>query len=79
VIGDASGINVNTKTIARIENTTTGIRIIDANKGEMVYVYTSGGQLIHSIKATDHIIDIPLAKEGVYIVKVGGKTVKLGF
>ena len=79
VIGDASGINVNTRTIARIEKTTTGIRVIDTIKGEMVYVYTSGGQMIYSVKAVDHIIDIPLAKEGVYIVKVGGKTVKLGF
>lgn len=79
VIGDASGINVNTRTIARIEKTTTGIRVIDTIKGEMVYVYTSGGQMIYSVKAVDHIIDIPLAKEGVYIVKVAGKTVKLGF
>ena len=79
VIGDASAINANTRTIARIEKTTTGIRVIDANIGEMIYVYTTGGQLIHSVKATDHIIDIPLAKDGVYIVKVGGNTVKIGF
>ena len=79
VITDVSRINTNVSTITRFEKTTSGIRVIDANIGEMVYVYTTGGQLIHSVKATDHIIDIPLAKDGVYIVKVGGKTVKLGF
>lgn len=79
MIGDGSAINSNTRTIARIEKTTYGIRVIDANMGEMVYVYTTGGQLIHSVKAAERIIDISLAKEGVYIVKVGGKTVKLGY
>jgi hypothetical protein len=79
VIVDASAINANTRAIARIEKTTFCIRVIDTNIGEMVYVYTTGGQLIHSVKATDHIIDIPLAKDCVYIVKVGGKTLKLGY
>ena len=49
------------------------------NIGEIVYVYTTGGKLTHSVKVANHIIDIPLVKGGVYIVKVGGKTVKLGF
>ena len=47
--------------------------------GNIIRVYTTGGQLIHSIKVDDHIIDIPLAKDGVYIIKDGEKTVKLGF
>jgi soluble P-type ATPase len=61
MIGDGSAINSNTRTIARIEKTTYGIRVIDANMGEMVYVYTTGGQLIHSVKAAERIIDISLA------------------
>ena len=79
VIGDASAINANARTIARIVKTSYGLRIIDANVGNIIRVYTTGGQLIHSIKVDDHIIDIPLAKDGVYIIKDGEKTVKLGF
>lgn len=79
VITDVSRINTNVSTITRFEKTTSGIRVIDANIGEIVYVYTTGGQLIHSVKVDDHIIDIPLTKHDVYIVKVGGKTVKLGY
>ena len=36
------------------------------------------GVLQKSIKADKHVIDIPLTNQKVYIIEVGGKTVKLG-
>lgn len=54
-----------------------GVRVIDANMGDMIYIYTTDGRLQHSIRVDAQTIDIPLTKDNVYIVKVGMKTVKL--
>jgi hypothetical protein len=79
VINDPSAINTNKRTIASVEKTNYGIRVVDANKGDIIRIYSTGGQLLHSIKVDNPIIDIPLAKGNLYIVKVGTKIEKIGF
>ena len=61
----------------QIQAKSFGVRVIDANMGDMIYIYTTDGLLQHSIKVDAQTIDIPLTKDNVYIVKVGMKTVKL--
>lgn len=61
----------------QIQAESFGVRVIDANMGDMIYIYTTDGLLQHSIKVDAQTIDIPLTKDNVYIVKVGMKTVKL--
>lgn len=60
-----------------VQSTSTGARVINANMGDDVRIYTNAGVLLHSIKADSQIIDVPLSKGDVYIVKVGEKAVKL--
>ncbi len=62
----------------QIQAKLSGVRVIDANLGDMIYIYTTDGLLQHSIKVDAQTIDIPLTKDNVYIVKVGTKTLKLG-
>lgn len=54
-----------------------GIRVSDANSDDVIRVYSIDGVLQKTVKAEGLITDIPLSKDKVYIVKVGGKTVKL--
>ncbi len=61
----------------KIQATSSGVRVIDANIGDMIRVYTTDGLLQHTVKVDGDVIDIPLTKDDVYIVKVGAKTVKL--
>lgn len=63
----------------KIMVTTKGIRVVDANIGDIIRVYTKDGVLQHSVKVNNQSIDIPLTKSDVYIVKVGEKTLKLGY
>ena len=60
----------------RIQSTSYGIRVLDANLGDMINIYTTDGKLQQSVKVMSPSVDIPLAS-GEYIVKVGAKTVKL--
>ena len=75
----SSSVNSARSSNVKIMATSEGIKVVDANMGDMVRVYTTDGLLQHSIKVDSHAIDIPLTKRDVYIVKVGGKTVKLGY
>ena len=63
--------------LVKIQVMDYGIRVSDANSGDVIRVYSVDGTLQKSVKAEGHITDIPLSKDKVYIVKVGGKTVKL--
>ena len=76
---DNNSVNAIKASNTKIMVTSKGIRVVDANIGDFVRVYTSDGLLQHSVKVDAQSIDIPLTKSDVYIVKAGGKTVKLGF
>jgi hypothetical protein len=63
----------------KVQRTSYGIKVIDANVGDIICVYTLDGLLQHSVKADSKNVDIPLKKQDIYIIKVGGKMIKLGF
>ena len=52
------------------------IVISGANDGENIQIYDDAGLLIETVKATSNSMRIPLAN-GIYIVKLDGKTVKV--
>ena len=56
-----------------------GIKVVDADMDDIIHIYTTDGLLQHSEAVHSQTIDIPLTKRGVYIVKVGEKTVKLEY
>lgn len=63
----------------KIQGTSFGVRVIDANVGDIIQVYSADGVLQKTARVEEQITDIPLTKDKVYIVKVGGKMLKLGF
>ena len=75
---DEDAISFVPESNVKILSTPTGARVIDAEIGEMIRVYTTDGKLQHTVEADNNIIDIPLAKDEIYIIQVGTKTVKLG-
>lgn len=75
----SSSVNSTRSSDVKIMATSEGIKVVDANMGDMVRVYTTDGLLQQSIKVDSQTFDIPLTKHDVYIIKVGGKTVKLGY
>ncbi|MBQ7742469.1 MAG: leucine-rich repeat protein [Bacteroidaceae bacterium] len=78
-IGDASAIHSKAETIARVEKTANGIKVVDAKNGEIVRVYNTSGQLLRYVKIADHTVNIPLEADNIYIIKVGTKTAKIGY
>lgn len=62
----------------KIQGTSFGARVLDAELGDMIRVYTTDGKLQHSLMVDGSSVDVPLAKDNIYIIQVGTKTVKLG-
>lgn len=60
-----------------IQGTSYGASVIGANIGDVISIYTTDGSLYHSVKAKRQVVDIPLKKDNVYIIKVGTQTMKL--
>ena len=77
-IGNSSGINEIDNSPVKLQKTSYGIKVIDANVGDVIRVYTLDGLLQYSIRVDSKNVDIPLKGQDGYIIKVGGKTVKLG-
>lgn len=78
IIGNGeSAIRSIENSLVKIQVIDYGIKVSDANAGDVIRVYSTNGVLLKSVKAEGQITDIPLSKDKVYIVKVGGKTVKL--
>lgn len=61
----------------RIQGTSFGARVTGVNHGDVIQVYTLDGVLQKSIKADNHVTDILLTEQKIYIIKAGNKTVKL--
>ena len=78
-IGNSSGINEMDNSQVKVQRTSYGIKVIDANVGDVICIYTLDGLLQHSVKVESKNVEIPLNRQNVYIIKVGGKIVKLGF
>ena len=78
-IGNSSGINEMDNSQVKVQKTPYGIRVIDANVGDIICVYTFDGLMLYSARIDSKDVDIPLKKQDIYIIKVGGKMIKLGF
>lgn len=61
----------------KIQGTAMGVRVTGANKDDVIRIYGTDGSLHHSVKVKDDVVDLPLDKANVYIVKVGTRTMKL--
>lgn len=61
---------------AKVYGADNSIVISGANEGENIQIYDDAGLLIETVKATSNSMRIPLAN-GIYIVKLDGKTVKV--
>lgn len=61
----------------RIQGTESGVKISNAETGDIINIYEKGGMLLKSVEMKSSQMEIPLDKDNVYIVKVGGKIVKL--
>ena len=72
-----AALNSQKESDVTIQGTSYGARVIGANKGDVISIYTTDGSLYHSAKAEQQVVDVPLKKETVYIVKVGTRTMKL--
>ncbi|MBR6286215.1 MAG: hypothetical protein IKR18_04395, partial [Bacteroidaceae bacterium] len=72
-------INATRTSNVKILATSEGIKVVDADMDDIIHIYTTDGLLQHSEAVHSQTIDIPLTKRGVYIVKVGEKTVKLEY
>ena len=61
---------------AKVYGADNSIVISGANEGENIQIYDDAGLLIETVKATSNSMRIPLAN-GIYIVKLDGKTMKV--
>lgn len=61
----------------KILGSANGIHITNAQRGDVVSVYTTDGRLMHSQTLTGSQTDISLSSGSLYIIKVGTKTVKV--
>lgn len=75
-IGD-DAINSAPASSIKIQGTSSGVRVIGAEAGDVIQVYSIDGVLQKSAMSEGTTTEIPLSKDKVYIVKVGAKTLKL--
>ena len=58
-------------------STSYGVKVIGVSANEKISVYTIDGALQQSVRADNSVVEIPLQKNCVYIIKVGAKAIKL--
>lgn len=75
--GENSAVNAARQSEVKIQGKSFGIRVSNANTGDVIRIYSVDGFLQKSVAAERHVTDIQLPNGNVYIVKVGAKTVKL--
>lgn len=63
--------------LVKILGSANGIHITNANVGDMVNVYTADGRQVFSQRMSGQQTDIALDANTLYIIKVGGKVVKI--
>lgn len=77
VVGEGDAIHAIEASDMIIQGTPFGIRITNAEMGETIGVYSLNGVLLKSLKVEEKTTDILLPLDNVYLIKVGGKMVKL--
>ena len=78
IIGGESAVKSLENSLANIQRTPYGIRVTNANIGDMIQVYSADGVLHRSVKVEGEITDIRLSNGTVYVIKVGTRTMKIG-
>jgi hypothetical protein len=76
---EGNAINTTRAFEVKVQATSDGIRIVNGNIGDLIRIYTLDGQQQYSVKVDGQIVDIPLSKHDVYIVRVAEKTMKIDF
>ena len=79
VINDASAISPIQNSSTIIVGIPYGVRVINAKMSDKIFIYTTDGVLQKIVKVDNQIVDIPLIKHDIYIVRIGGKTVKIKY
>jgi hypothetical protein len=69
--------NPNTTDEIKVYAVSSIIVIAGATTNEIIKVYTLYGVLLRELKATSDLIEVPMNKDAVYLVRVGNKTFKL--
>ena len=77
-ISVVSAVRALDNALAEIKKTPYGIRVINANIGDVIQIYSADGVLLRSVKVKGKITDIRLSNGTVYVVKVGTRTMKIG-
>ncbi len=77
VVGDGDAIHAIEASDIIIQGTPFGIRVTNAEIGETISVYSLNGVLQKSLKVEEKTMDILVPIDNVYLIKVGGKMVKL--
>ncbi|MBQ7471008.1 MAG: hypothetical protein IJS97_01070 [Prevotella sp.] len=65
------------KSQVKVLGTANGVHIANAAAGDVVSVFTADGKLVRSVKLNAQSADIALNARTLYIIRVGGKTVKV--
>jgi len=68
-----TGINSNVKAYATLSE----IRVEGTSAGETVTLFSITGKQLKTIVSTGERLNIPVDKQGIYLVKIGGKTYKV--
>ena len=74
---DGSTVDAVKSSKVNIHATNRGICVNGVDVDDTIQVFTLDGILQQSVRATESQVEIPLQKDQVYVVKAGGKTVKL--
>lgn len=74
---ESSAVNNIQNSNVKVLATSEGIKVTGIDADEVIQVYNIDGVLQQSVRAGGSVVEIPLIKSNVYIVKIGTKTVKL--
>ncbi|MCR4920363.1 MAG: hypothetical protein K5945_01460, partial [Bacteroidaceae bacterium] len=78
IVGPVAVDEAKDGSLVKILSTPSGVKVTGVKLGETIRIYTVDGVLQKSIQVEKQTTDIPLQKRKIYIVKVGGKSVKIG-
>ena len=74
---ESSAVNNIQNSNVKVLATSYGVKVIGVSADEEISVYTIDGALQQSVHADNSVVEIPLQKNCVYIIKVGAKAIKL--
>lgn len=73
----ATAIRTESDSSINIQGTSFGVRVSNAESGDIIRVYTDDGKLVKTVLIENSQMDIPLDKGKIYIIKVREKVLKV--